>query len=196
MSKGKTKGSAFERSTAEQLSLWWTQDEPDGPRSDVFWRTAGSGARATVRGRKGKATKNHAGDILASDPIGQPFLDWCVVEVKRGYSSHTIFDILDKSSGAAKQVFDKWIDQAEESAINAGSVGWVIICKRDRRETMVFFPDRVYDVHLFEERPIAHFYFLDGVIFCMTFADFLDYVTPNAIRRFLSHFTGDHSKRK
>ena len=195
MSRGHGKGAAYERQTAEKLSEWWTQDEYE-PRTDVFWRTAGSGARATVRGRKGKTTKNHCGDILASDPIGQPFLDWCVLELKRGYSSSTIFDILDKSEGAAVQTFEKWILQAEESAENARSIGWLIICKRDRRETMIFFPDRVYDVRLFEEWPVAHFNILDDTIFCMTFDDFLENVTPNAIKAFLSHSTEDHSKRK
>ena len=192
--KGRGKGAAYERQTAEKLSEWWTQDEYES-RTDVFWRTAGSGARATVRGRKGKTTKNHCGDILASDPIGQPFLDWCVLELKRGYSSSTIFDVLDKSQGAATQVFEKWILQAEESAKNAGSVGWLIIHKRDRRETMVFFPDRVYDVRLFEEWPVAHFSILDDTIFCMTFADFLEYITPKAIREFLSRSAKDRSKQ-
>ncbi len=185
MSRGHSKGSAYERLMAEELSLWWTQDLEE-PRTDIFWRTAGSGARATVRGRKGKTTKNHSGDILASDPIGQPFLDYVCLELKRGYSSSTIFDVLDKSPGAATQTFEKWITQAEESAKNAGSMGWLIIHKRDRRETMVFFPDRVYDVRIYGEWPVAHFNILNDTIYCMTLQCFLACVYPNDVKDYLA----------
>jgi len=41
------KGSSFEREICTILSKWWTNNE----RDDVFWRTAGSGARATTRSK-------------------------------------------------------------------------------------------------------------------------------------------------
>lgn len=130
------KGSVFERKIATDLSLWWSNGENDA----IFWRTAGSGARATVRGRKGKATKNHAGDLTCIDPIGQPFLDFVTIEIKRGYSKYTLFDLMDKSPGSAKQILEEWIEQAYESHRQAESFSWIIIAKRDRREEMVIFP--------------------------------------------------------
>lgn len=138
MSKS-AKGSAFERECCVKLSLWWTQDLPE-PREDIFWRTAGSGARAKVRGRKSKQTHGQHGDICAIDPIGQPLIDLLTIELKRGYSKHTIADLLDKPEGAAKQVYEKWIEQAKESHKHAKSNSWLLIVKRDRRLAMAISP--------------------------------------------------------
>ena len=77
------KGSQFERDICRELSIWWTQ----GERDDIFWRTSGSGARATTRAKKGDATANSAGDIGYLDEIGKPFLDYFMVELKRGYTN-------------------------------------------------------------------------------------------------------------
>lgn len=133
------KGSAFERELCKQISLWWTKDLEE-PRSDCFWRTAGSGGRATVRSKKNQKTAGHYGDICATDTVGIPFLKLVTLEVKRGYSRHTIADLLDKPDGAAKQMYEKWFEQAEKSAKDAGSYSWMIIVKRDRRETLVIYP--------------------------------------------------------
>lgn len=129
------KGSKFERDICKQLSLWWTENE----RDDIFWRTAGSGARAKVRGRKGKDTSGQHGDIAATDPIGAPLIDLITIELKRGYSKHTIADLLDKPVNGGKQIYEQWIEQAIESHQQAKSLAWMIIAKRDRRETIVLF---------------------------------------------------------
>lgn len=47
------KGSVFEREICKALGRWWT----DGERDDIFWRTAGSGARATCRLERGKVLR-------------------------------------------------------------------------------------------------------------------------------------------
>lgn len=130
------KGSTFERSICTQLSLWFS----GGVSDDWFWRTAGSGARATVRGRKGKRTTGHCGDICATCPEAQPFLDYFAVECKKGYSKFTVADLLDKPEGAAKQEYEKWFEQAELSRKNSGAKAWLLIVKRDRRDALVFCP--------------------------------------------------------
>lgn len=134
-----SKGSAFERSLCRTLSEWWTQDLKE-PRSDVFWRTAGSGARATTRRKGGSKTANSHGDVMALDPLGQPFLDVFTLEIKRGYSRSTIADLLDKPKGAATQVYESWIQQAIASQRAAGSLYWLLIVKRDKRDVLVYFP--------------------------------------------------------
>jgi hypothetical protein len=129
-----------------RLSRWWTQSLKE-PRTDIFWRTAGSGARAKTRGRKGLTTANSDGDIIAIDPVGEPFVDLITCELKRGYSRDTVADLLDKPPKAALQTYEKWILQAEESHRQAGSYSWMIVHQRDRRLPLVILPDRVlYDL--------------------------------------------------
>jgi hypothetical protein len=144
MANGKNKGSAFERKFCKKLSLWWTQNDPNGPRDSVFWRTSNSGGRATVRSQDGKTTKNQYGDICAIDPVGQPLLDLVVFELKKGYSKHTIADLLDKPDNGGDQEYEKWIKQAEQSREQAGVPYWIIVHQRDRREPVVLVPQKLY----------------------------------------------------
>ena len=89
---GKRKGGEFERDFCKKLSLWWTE----GERDDVFFRTSGSGGRASVRAEKGKKTSYHYGDITCVPGVdGETFLDLFMVELKRGYGKWCILDILD-----------------------------------------------------------------------------------------------------
>lgn len=138
------KGSGWERDLCRKLSLWWTQSLKL-PRDDVFWRTSNSGGRATTRSKKGKRTTNHYGDICAVDPIGQPLIDLLVIEAKRGYNRCTIADLLDKSEGAAIQTYEGWFTKAQSDCQASGSLSWILIHKRDRREPLVFMPRVVSD---------------------------------------------------
>lgn len=146
MANGKHKGGAFEREVCKLLSLWWTNDE----RDDVFYRSASSGGRATARSRRGKNTANSHGDIMAVDPIGQPLIDLICFEIKRGYNRCTIHDLIDRPDHAAKQEWEKWIEQAEESCKGAGSYSWAIIHQRDRRDPIISMPQKL--VKLFSYR--------------------------------------------
>lgn len=127
------KGSAWERKFCGALSLWWTEGRCDG----VFWRTANSGGRATVRARKGKQTKSHHGDICAIDPVGDEFLKTFTVELKKGYNSASIGDLLDKPK---KSVYGDWIAKLEETYRGAGSRTWMLVHHRDRRLPVVVMP--------------------------------------------------------
>lgn len=139
------KGFPFEREICKILSLWWTQDE-DPPREDVFWRTAGSGGRATNRHKKGKTTKNADGDICATDPDGQPLIDLIHIEVKRGYNRATVADLLDASEHAKEQQYVQWINKAVKACEVSKVPFWVIIHKRDRRETMITMEGRLAEI--------------------------------------------------
>jgi len=70
---GKQKGNEFERKVCKKLSLWIS----NGERDDIFWRSAGSGSRATV-----SKTVRGTGDIVAIDPLGFPLIDRFVIECK------------------------------------------------------------------------------------------------------------------
>ena len=123
----------------KQLSLWWTA----GVRDDVFWRTSNSGGRSKVRSRGGRGTFGQYGDIQATDPIGQPLVDLCTIELKRGYK-HTIGDVLDAPTGAIEQQWEGFTRQAAGDAANAGAPFWLLITRRNQRAAVVFMPELLY----------------------------------------------------
>lgn len=74
---GKRKGSAFERQVCKDLSLWLT----GGKSTDVLWRSAMSGGRATVGLKRGEVIRQ-AGDICAVAPEGHDFCERFFIECK------------------------------------------------------------------------------------------------------------------
>lgn len=193
---GKEKGSSFERSICHTISMWWSKGEYE----DGFWRTASSGGRATIRGRKGKSTTNHHGDICATREEAIPFLSLVTLELKRGFSSSSIMDLLDKPKESILQTHEKWFVQAMQSHKLAGSFSWMVIAKRDKRKPLVFLPsDLTYKFHALEQeiepdlnirtriKDEEHDDFL--CVDVMTLDHFLERVSPDAIREW-------HVKRK
>ena len=130
---GHAKGADFERSVCKYLSHWWT----DGAREDIFWRTPQSGGRATRRKQKGLATANHYGDILATDLIGTPLLKFMILELKCGYGSASIMDLIDSG---IKSLWRRWIDSAERVREEAGSRVWGLIVHRPGKKTVICYP--------------------------------------------------------
>jgi hypothetical protein len=86
---GSHKGGQFERDMCTLFSKWWTEDE----RDDVFWRTSGSGARATTRGKRGKDTCDQHGDMTCIDPCGKPLIDAFCFEFKF-YKTYDMLGVL------------------------------------------------------------------------------------------------------
>ncbi len=129
------KGSGFEREICVQLSEWWTS----GDRSDIFWRTAGSGARATTRAKQGKATSGQYGDITAIDPVGMPLIDLITLELKRGYTKASFHDALDRDRHVVQE-WEGFVDKAYTSHQAAGSYAWGLIARRDRRTAWFWCP--------------------------------------------------------
>ncbi len=136
------KGSNFEREICKQLSLWWSDNKED----DIFWRTAGSGAMAKTRSKKGKSTFGQCGDVQATNPKGQPLIDMFSIELKRGYSTSTFADLMEPSTtvNAKPCQYEKFIHQACVDHINSGSMSWLLIVKRDRRKAIVIIPFVTY----------------------------------------------------
>lgn len=158
---GHKKGTAWEREICKLLSLWWS----GGTNDAIFYRTGGSGGRATRRGRKGLSTHNHCGDVQASDPVGEPLIKLMTLEIKRGYSTETLHNVLDapepkrgKGYKETKPMYQQWIDQAKESAEHARSIGWAIIHRRDKRRTLITLSDRLWWA-------IYHSYQVNGIPF-------------------------------
>lgn len=127
------KGQNFERQICKELSLWLSK----GQRDDLFWRTAGSGGRATTRQKKGKNTAGAAGDICSTDPDSAEFCRFVTFELKRGYNHVSLMDTLDMDNVG---VFCQWIHQAKRSAKAAQTPYWLILHKRDKRLPLVYLP--------------------------------------------------------
>ena len=115
---GAAKGSEFERRMMKQFSLWWS----GGTRDDVFWRTAGSGARATARGRRALRTAGHYGDLTATDELGQPFVNRAVVEFKTGYGREPwdVLTLLELDDKIGTHQLTRFWEQACAEAVAAG----------------------------------------------------------------------------
>ena len=142
MSNGKQKGSGFERETCRDLSNWLTFHLEGTARDDVFWRSSNSGGRATVRDKVKKKTHGSYGDISAIDPLGYKLLNHFILECKKGYNKSSTHDLLDRPKKAKQQQYEKWIAKAIVDAKASGLKAWqwVLIHKRDRRETMLYSP--------------------------------------------------------
>lgn len=131
------KGGQFERDFSRDLSLWWTK----GKRDDIFWRTAGSGARATVRTKQGKSTAGQYGDITATDPVGKLLIDNILFELKNGYPEAEIeklinYSLTKKNAAAGTDLYSKWIEKCEKSCKASKIPGWMIVHKRANREPL------------------------------------------------------------
>jgi len=136
MTSGARKGSNFERLICRQLSAWWSE----GERDDIFWRTSGSGGMATTRYVKGKRTANQYGDVQAVDPVGQPLLDACVIELKNGYGKWSFLDQFDYGKNMkGESIVGGFIRQVETEREQARKAFGLIIAKRDQRVPVMIY---------------------------------------------------------
>lgn len=134
-----SKGASFERWFCEQLSLWFSKGESE----DWFWRTAGSGARATTRKKSGKRTKGHYGDIAATCSEGEAFTRSVLLELKRGYNKVSLQDLLDTRKKAKASPLDEWLSKLVGCAEGAGIPHWMLVFRRDRRDPIVMMPSKL-----------------------------------------------------
>ena len=186
------KGSKWERKFCGLLSLWWTAGEDDS----VFWRTAGSGGRATNRRRRGKTTAGQYGDITHTVASAEPFTQAFTLELKKGYNSCTLCDLLDKPKTAKDCMYLKWITKLQETTKEAGSLSWMLIHHRDRREPLVFLDgavaERLWEMQdqgsLHGVREVsAEARYCDKTIavWGTRLSDFLCWTTPEMIKKLL-----------
>lgn len=106
--RGKRKGSKFERQICKALSLWVS----NGEKTDVFWRSAMSGGRATVHARKGTKIRQ-AGDICAVAPEGNNLCDTWFIECKN-VKDLGLASFMTANKGPLAKHWKKACKQAEE----------------------------------------------------------------------------------
>lgn len=184
---GNIKGSDFERQICKELSLWWTQNDPEGVKDNIFWRTAGSGARATQRNKKGLDSNMFSGDIGLLDSKGKDFLKYCVVEIKRGYSLQ--FDLLNYLDGTKSEgILFKFWDKICNDGIKLNKEP-LLILKRDRKNTCIMFHTYLmsqienYSGTFSSKKIIIEHDFTDSMkeshkIIILSFLKFLDWAKP------------------
>jgi hypothetical protein len=198
MKKGnsKKKGSSFEREISKKLSLWWTNNS----RDDVFWLTSGSGARATVRSKTKKSTFGQYGDIQATDPIGQPFIDICNIELKRGYNTATLSNVLDKTTKSKRQQLESFIIQAKNDAKAAKARVWLLVHKRDRRDPLLYchysFLHALIEKDVRKNTNITYFVYENDVISVIKFYTFLEIVTANKFKEIFNEYKDIYIENK
>ena len=133
------KGGEWERDASKLLSLWWTE----GERDDVIWRTAGSGARATVRRKVGKGTANACGDLCYTDEVAKPLFDFMLIECKRGYAkarpsdSINVLYWLDRPTNTNPPLLYRWWHKLDKERQAAGAHHAVILFRRTGKQACI-----------------------------------------------------------
>ena len=137
------KGSSNERDKCRDWSSWWSKGIGAHPvRNDIFWRTAGSGARARTRTKGGQSVLRGYGDMMAEDPCGQPLIDWCTFEFKKGYTKDlSLLGVLDSRQQKPKMV--QFLLEVELDAEDANNFP-VLVIHRDRRLPVIALPVNLF----------------------------------------------------
>jgi hypothetical protein len=134
-----SKGGNFEREFCKMLSVWWSRKGDE----DIFWRTQASGARATMRAKRGKKTRGQYGDVCAVDSRGNTLMKAFTISLKRGYQSMSLQDVMDQIENRGKRrtaPFEEWIKECIQHQRSADSLAWLLILRKNRREALVFMP--------------------------------------------------------
>lgn len=150
------KGGDFERDICKYLSMWVTRQA----RDDIFWRTAGSGARATNRMKKKMTTADSAGDMMSIAKYGKPYTDQAIWEFKRGYGgvrskskrkrkpSQTVdpLSILDNlKSQKTKPLLQEWWTKISKERRRHKRKFAFLIFKRDRKDICISMTQRTFN---------------------------------------------------
>ena len=140
MTKGKSKGSAFERELCKQLSLWWT----NGERDDVYIRSVNSGGYATVRASKGLSSFMQSGDITFNDPIGIPLIKFFSIEAKTGYKEADMNTFLWRSSKAKTHKLEDFFIQSHRDSLKSNTYSWCVIHRQIRKAAIIYMPFKIH----------------------------------------------------
>lgn len=125
---GKQKGAKFERDICVALSKAVSR----GRRKDLYWRSAMSGGRATVMGRRGDRNTAQAGDISAVASEGAWLTEKYVIECKHR-KDICLTHFLLNGLGPIQEFLIKGEGEALGSAKE-----FLLIAKENRLPTLVF----------------------------------------------------------
>jgi hypothetical protein len=161
---GKQKGSGFEREICKMLSVWVSKGNSD----NLFWRSAMSGGRATVRVKKGQETTHGQGDISAITPEGNKLTDLFIIECKN-YKSLD-FDSYLYGQGLLVGIWKKLQNETPKNKKP------MLVLKENRRPILVGLPficPGLITLAIYKSN--LHLYYLQDLFWVYTdFADFIE----------------------
>jgi len=135
--------------------------------------------------------------VACSDPDGAALTDLFAIEIKRGYSSTTVHDLLDRGPKSATPEFEKWVQQACRSAEMTGTYSWLLITRRDRRLPMIWMDNEIVTAiennqgQIFSRPRLECTWHLDGfpvTIVGLLLKDFLELVDREIIEELAKEF--------
>lgn len=126
------KGADYERGVCRRLSLWVS----GYTREDVYWRSAMSGGRATVKSRTHRKRVRdfsaHGGDIAATHELGHALTSEFFIDSKfyKGFRFDTYIH------GGAGEFAPVWVDDLEKAKLVRKQL--MVIIKANRMADLVF----------------------------------------------------------
>lgn len=136
---GAAKGSAYERELCKRISFWFSGGETE----DLFWRTSGSGSRATNRRRLGQSpSKYDFGDMKHELPEGLPLTEHICWE----FRSRARFDAFTTFGTGEEDPKTSLLSSWAKASCEADcSVRYpILITKAVRRPEVIWIPYPLY----------------------------------------------------
>lgn len=169
---GKQKGAGFEREVCTKLSNWLSEGEQD----DIFWRSAMSGGRATVKMKAGVKLAAQSSDISPIQAIGEALTTRFSIECKF-YASLGLEGYF---FGAATGLGQFWA-QVKNDAETFDKMP-MLIAKQNRKDVLLILDSEgvAFFEGLYGRLPLKFISKVDGAHFLM-FDDFLTFADPKAL---------------
>lgn len=168
--KSKQKGANFERIVCRKLSLWISQNK----YSDLFWRSAMSGGRATLALKSGEVAVTGAGDISSVHSLGFVLTEHFSVECKAYKELQFRNLIYDKKSGLP----DFWV-QTRGDATRQGKKP-LLVAKRNNMPAVLCLDGAGVEALAVSEDWLRAYFYRQGM-YMMLFDTFLTHVDPNKL---------------
>jgi hypothetical protein len=136
MKNPKQKGNNFESFVAKKISMFFS----NGERDDLFERSNNSGAKHTVRRKKGKSTINQHGDIVSTCPETSFFTDKFFVECKHTKDIN-LWSLITNIKG--ESVYG-WLTELEEKC-DIENKRPLLIAKQNMKPVLVFCDHHIWE---------------------------------------------------
>lgn len=134
---GSQKGASYERSLCVAFSRWFSFGQTD----DLFWRTSGSGSRATRRHKKNqRLTKYQYGDMTYDREEGKPLVEYLNFEFRFRRQLEPLGVFYDTDPNYSLLSF--WA-KATSEAEQSGRIP-ILVTKVNRGQSVLWMPSSLF----------------------------------------------------